>query len=74
MMARRFLPRGTAFFSQIPVESLTVSDLGDLLHSMPGGGGFRPPFISVVAWDMSTKFCTKVVHYINNEFLKQCFN
>ena len=33
-----------------------------------------PLFISVVAWDMAAKFGTKVVDYVNNEFVKQWFN
>ena len=53
-------------------SSLTLSDLGDLKHSMPGGWIPPPPlFIFAVASDMATKFGTKVVNYINNEFLKQ---
>ena len=83
MIALKFLPRCTAFFNQIPIESLkicnsnaihlgkkfltaifsaifysvfkitrilTLSDLGDLKHSMPEGGADSAPlFISVVA-------------------------
>ena len=35
------------------INSFTLSDLGVLKHSMPGGG-FHPLFITVVVWDMAT--------------------
>ena len=51
---------------------LTLSDLGDLKHSMPGGGGgFRPPVYLPRCLRYGNKFATKVVHYISNDFLKQ---
>ena len=33
---------------------LTLSELGVLKHSMPGGGRFRSLFIVVVVWDVAT--------------------
>ena len=37
-------------YNKVILLVLTLSDLGDLKHSMPGGGPIPPPlFISVVA-------------------------
>ena len=42
------LPKYTTFFNRIPIELLTLSDLGDLKQSMPGGGRIPPPCLSLL--------------------------